>query len=84
VAVSSFAGEVVNMSWMFTYAKTFNQDIGDWNVGKVTNMHSMFSGAGAFNQDIGNWDISSLTDAIGMFAYRYHLDRVVWFLWCLC
>jgi surface protein len=34
-------GEVVNMSWMFTYAKTFNQDIGDWNVGKVTNMHSM-------------------------------------------
>jgi surface protein len=46
-------GEVVNMSWMFTYAKTFNQDIGDWNVGKVTNMHSMFSGAGAFNQDIG-------------------------------
>jgi surface protein len=35
-------------------ATTFNQDIGDWDVGKVTDMSGMFIGADAFNQDIGH------------------------------
>jgi surface protein len=29
---------------MFKRATTFNQDIGDWDVGKVTDMSGMFIG----------------------------------------
>jgi surface protein len=31
------------MSWMFREAKTFNQDIGNWNVGNVNAMTGMLS-----------------------------------------
>jgi surface protein len=48
------------MSWMFKRATTFNQDIGDWDVGKVTDMSGMFIGADAFNQDIGRWNVGNL------------------------
>jgi surface protein len=42
---------------MFKRATTFNQDIGDWDVGKVTDMSGMFIGADAFNQDIDRWNV---------------------------
>jgi surface protein len=43
------------MDWMFGSSKTFNQNIGHWEVGKVTNMDWMFINAEAFNQNIGRY-----------------------------
>ncbi len=60
---------VTNMSFMFTAASAFNQDIGGWNTANVTNMSLMFYGASAFNQDIGGWNTANVTYMNGMF-YR--------------
>ena len=50
--------EVTNMSGLFSFKGTFNDDISSWNVSNVTDMSEMFYGATIFNQDIGGWNVS--------------------------
>lgn len=70
---------VTDMSYMFCYAKNFNQNISKWNVSKVKNMRGMFQFASAFNQDISSWDVSNVENMSSMFydagAFCQDLDK---------
>jgi surface protein len=50
------------MSFMFSGATSFNQNISTWNTGNVINMASMFDGASSFNQNIGSWVTTGVTN----------------------
>jgi len=57
------------MSEMFSYAMSFNQPIGGWNVESVTDTYSMFRQAEPFNQPLDEWDLSSVGEkSFTMFA----------------
>ena len=59
---------VTNLSFMFSGATAFNQNIGNWNTSAATNIYAMFYGATSFNQEIGNWNTASVTNMGFMFA----------------
>ncbi len=60
---------VTDMSYMFSNASSFNQNISTWNTSSVTNMFGMFSSASSFNQNIGSWDTSNVTTMGFMFYF---------------
>ncbi len=60
---------VTDMSYMFSNASIFNQDLSNWDVSSVTNMSRMFDRANTFNQDLSSWNVSSVTDMSWMFSY---------------
>ena len=53
--------KVTNMSYMFTSADGFNQDIGNWNVSSVTDFDSMFKSNDNFNQDLSGWCVTGVS-----------------------
>jgi len=66
---------VTNMSYMFSNAIVFNQDIGNWDVSNVTDMSFMFYHADLFNQDIGNWNVNNVVNMSYMFASAYSFNQ---------
>ena len=46
------------LQYRFEGAKSFNQDLSNFDTSKVTGMGKMFERAHAFNKDINGWDTS--------------------------
>ena len=65
---------------MFCGARSFNGNIGAWDVSNVTTMERTFDGATSFNQNIEAWDVSSVTNMRGMFggAENFNQDIGAW------
>ncbi|WP_342257554.1 BspA family leucine-rich repeat surface protein [Spiroplasma endosymbiont of Nomada ruficornis] len=60
--------EITSLSYMFTRAKSFNQDLSKWNVSNVTDMSAMFGKNWEFNANISNWNVSKVTTMNSMFS----------------
>jgi surface protein len=63
---------MTDMSVMFFYNTSFNEDISSWDTSNVTDMSYMFQGGVdynnvPFNQPIGNWNVSNVTNMEAMF-----------------
>ncbi|UII77629.1 BspA family leucine-rich repeat surface protein [Flagellimonas sp. HMM57] len=72
--------QVSSLAGMFTSAKQFNGDIGNWDVGNITDMKSMFLAASSFNGDISNWNTENVTNMPFMFngASSFNQDIGDW------
>ncbi len=66
---------VTDMSYMFSYASSFNNSINHWDVSNVSNMAVLFANAGAFNQPLDNWNVASVDDMSGMFFFASTFDQ---------
>ena len=57
------------MTTMFSVAKSFNQDLSNWNVSRVNGMQLMFAEARSFNQTLcGAAWINSNASKVDMFT----------------
>ena len=73
----SLVGNTANWNWetstimamgaVFSYAQSFNGNIGLWNTSNVVTMNQMFTNSLAFNQDISGWDVSNVTNMGDLF-----------------
>ncbi|KZN61962.1 hypothetical protein N473_20685 [Pseudoalteromonas luteoviolacea CPMOR-1] len=68
---------VTNLSYMFGFAASLNQDINHWDVSNVTDMTGMFQGAFIFNQPIGTWDVSNVERMGTMFNEAYKFNQPI-------
>ncbi|WJG70000.1 BspA family leucine-rich repeat surface protein [Spiroplasma ixodetis] len=54
--------EITSLSYIFTRAKSFNQDLSTWDVSNVRIMTGMFADSVLFDQDLSKWDVSNVLD----------------------
>ena len=66
---------IINTSWTFYSAASFNQDLDTWDVTNITNMSVMFREAVAFNGNITNWNVENVTTMSSMFAYAESFNQ---------
>jgi trimeric autotransporter adhesin len=68
---------VTHMSYLFSFAKLFNQNIGSWNTSNVIYMNNMFEHDSAFNQPIGNWNTENVISMNSMFVSAISFNQSI-------
>ena len=66
---------ITDMSELFYYNETFNDDISQWDVSSVTTTEKMFKFAQSFNQDLSGWDVSNVVYMNEMFYYATNFNQ---------
>ena len=66
--------KITNMSSLFK-DKSFNENIGSWDVSNVTDMSSMFHDNHTFNTDLSRWDVSKVTNMNRTFRYAWVMNQ---------
>lgn len=59
---------VIDISYLFGFAKSFSQEIGSWDVSRIENMKYCFAGATHFNANIESWNVSNVINMSAMFS----------------
>ena len=66
---------ITDMSELFYYNETFNDDISQWDVSSVTTTEKMFKFAQSFNRDLSGWDVSNVVYMNEMFYYATNFNQ---------
>eukprot|EP00978_Attheya_sp_CCMP212_P006814 scaffold15872_cov36-Attheya_sp.AAC.2 len=71
---------VQDLSELFRWNESFNENIASWNVSNVSTMDRMFYCASNFNQDLSSWNVSNVTTMDSMFqgALKFNQDLSAW------
>lgn len=68
---------ITDMSELFYYNETFNDDISQWDVSSVTTTEKMFKFAQGFNQNLSGWDVSNVVYMNEMFYYATDFNQAI-------
>ncbi|HNP19205.1 MAG TPA: BspA family leucine-rich repeat surface protein [Fulvivirga sp.] len=68
---------VTDMSRMFFYAKSLNDNINHWVVNNVQNMSEMFRDATVFDQPLDTWEVTNVTDMSEMFYFARAFNQPI-------
>ena len=66
---------VTDMSYMFSNAPNFNQNLDNWNTSNVNDMSFLFSYCTLFNGQIDNWATENVTNMQGMFFLNENFNQ---------
>jgi len=72
--------DVTDMSYLFSFQSSFDEDLSCWNVGNVEDMTWMFKDAYNFNGDVSTWNVKRVNDMKWMFwgARKFNIDLNSW------
>lgn len=61
-SVPDLQASVTDISYMFSSAQAFNDDIRHWDVTHIANMEGLFFGAASFKRDLSYWCVSNIPE----------------------
>jgi len=70
-----YLDNVIDMSFMFANATSFNSSLGNWDVSGIENMEAMFYNAESFNKSIKYWYVANVKNMSSMFYHAISFNQ---------